>query len=92
MAPTTTPPEVDCAWTWAERPISPGWLTSRRHRPMVRSMSIGMEIELGPHPTTVMDEALQQTSQRSTYSAAEVADLLLDIQQAFVRWSEEDSP
>ena len=51
-----------------------------------------MEIELGPHPTTVMDEALQQTSQRSTYSAAEVADLLLDIQQAFVRWSEEDSP
>ena len=59
---------------------------------MVRSMSIGMEIELGPHPTTVIDEALLRTSQRSTYSAGEVADLLLDIQQSLVRWSEEVAP
>jgi hypothetical protein len=52
-------------------------------------MSIGMEIDLGPHPTTVIDEALSLTTARSAFSAEEVADLLLDIQQSLGRWSEE---
>lgn len=52
-------------------------------------MSTGTEIDLGPHPTTVIDEALALSTFRSTYAASEVTDLLLDIQQALVRWSEE---
>ena len=52
-------------------------------------MSLGTETDLGPHPTTVIDEALALTTHRTTFPASEVADLLLDIQQALAHWAEE---
>ncbi len=44
------------------------------------------ESELGPHPDKVIADVLAATVVRETYSADEVTDLVLDIQQAYNRW------